>query len=63
MFPQDMLYLVPMESRPAIFYFLMAFLCVLVTFIGFNFGGVLGAVIGLALSLVANIYALQIKND
>ena len=58
-----MLYLLPMESKPAIFYFLMAFLCLLVTFIGYNFGGVLGAVIGLTLSLIANGYAIRIKND
>ncbi len=52
-----------MIERPAIFYFLMAFLSCGVAFIGWNFGGVLGALIGLAFTLVINGYALTIKND
>ncbi|RZA06993.1 MAG: hypothetical protein EOP11_08910 [Proteobacteria bacterium] len=49
--------------RPLGFYFLMIFLAFGVSFIGWNFGGVKGALIGFFLSSVVNIYALQIKND
>lgn len=50
-------------ERPLGFYFLMAFLVFLTTFIGWNFGGVVGAVIGFLFSCVVNGYALRIKND
>lgn len=50
-------------ERPLGFYFLMAFLAVGVSFIGWNFGGLKGALIGFFFSSVVNIYALQIKND
>jgi len=51
------------ESKPAIFYFLMLLLAVGVSFIGYKFGGLLGAAIGFFFSSVVNIYALQIKHD
>lgn len=50
-------------QRPLGFYFLMIFLACGVTFIGFNFGGLLGAIIGFILSSIVNYYALQIKLD
>ena len=50
-------------ERPLGFYFLMVFLAVGVTFIGWNFGGVLGACIGFFFTCVVNGYALRIKND
>ncbi len=51
------------QSKPVVFYLLMGFLAILVSFIGYNFGGVLGACIGFFFSSVVNIYALQIKLD
>lgn len=51
------------ESRPLGFYFLMVFLAFGTTFIGYNFGGLIGAVIGFAFSCMVNIYALKIKLD
>lgn len=50
-------------SKPLGFYFLMLFLAGGVTFIGYNFGGVLGAVIGFFFTCIVNGYALRIKND
>lgn len=50
-------------ERPFAFYFLMVFLVVGVSFIGFNFGGIPGALIGFFFSSVVNYYALQIKLD
>lgn len=49
--------------RPLGFYFLMAFLAFGVSFIGWNFGALKGALVGFFFSSVVNIYALQIKND
>lgn len=51
------------SSKPAGFYFLMVFLAVGVSFIGWNFGGTKGALIGFFFTCVINIYALSIKND
>ena len=51
------------EGKPLGFYFLMIFLAGGVSFIGFNFGGILGAVIGFLLTCVVNFYAIGIKND
>ena len=51
------------HSRPFAFYFLMFFLTVGVSFIGYNFGGVKGLFIGLFFTVVVNTYALQIKFD
>ncbi len=54
----------PVETgRPFGFYFLMGFLMFGTTFIGYNFGHVTGAVIGLLFALLVNGYALQIKLD
>ena len=53
----------PETSRTGGFYFLMIFLFMLTTFIGWNFGGVPGAVIGFIFATVVNVYALQIKLD
>lgn len=50
-------------SRTGGFYFLMIFLFVLTTFIGWNFAGVIGAVIGFLFALLVNSYALKIKFD
>ena len=50
-------------GRPLGFYFLMVFLAFGTTFIGFNFGGIIGAVIGFVFSCIVNIYALRIKFD
>jgi|GEM_PF-5391040 len=50
-------------SRTGGFYFLMIFLFCLTTFIGWNFGGVIGAVLGFVFATVVNVYALQIKLD
>lgn len=55
--PQDL------HSKPLGFYFLMVLLAGGTTFIGWNFGGVIGAVLGFFFSCVVNIYALRIKND
>jgi 4-hydroxybenzoate polyprenyltransferase len=51
------------QSRPVAFYFLMAFLAFLTSFIGYNFGHIPGALIGFLFSLIVNIYALKIKFD
>jgi hypothetical protein len=51
------------EGRPFGFYFLMVFLMCGTTFIGWNFGGVVGAVIGFLFSVMVNGYALRIKLD
>lgn len=51
------------ENRPFAFYFLMAFLAFLTTFIGWNFGKVPGALIGFLFSCLVNGYALRIKHD
>jgi len=51
------------QSRPAAFYFLMAFLTFGTTFIGYNFGGAIGAVLGFLFSVMVNVYAIQIKAD
>ncbi len=54
----------PVETgRSGGFYFLMIFLFTLTTFIGWNFGGVPGAVIGFLFALLVNGYALKIKLD
>jgi uncharacterized membrane protein YgaE (UPF0421/DUF939 family) len=50
-------------QRPAIFYFLMAFLTFGTTFIGWEFGRVIGACIGFGFAAVVNTYALRIKLD
>lgn len=50
-------------SRTGGFYFLMIFMFCLTTFIGWNFGGVPGAVLGFIFALVVNVYALKIKLD
>ena len=50
-------------SRPFGFYFLMLFLAAGTTFIGWNFGEVIGAVIGFLFSLLVNVYAMTIKFD
>lgn len=51
------------QSRPAAFYFLMAFLTFGTTFIGYNFGGAIGAVLGFLFSVMVNGYAIQVKPD
>jgi uncharacterized membrane protein YgaE (UPF0421/DUF939 family) len=51
------------QARPIAFYFLMAFLTFGTTFIGWNFGKVPGAVIGLLFAVMVNTYALKIKLD
>ncbi len=51
------------EGRPLGFYFLMIFLAFGTTFIGYNFGSVVGAVIGFLFSCLVNVYALRIKLD
>lgn len=51
------------QSRPMGFFFLVVLLACLVTFLGFQFGGVKGAVVGFLLTCVVNYYALQIKLD
>ena len=54
----------PVEtSRTGGFYFLMTFLFMLTTFIGWNFANVIGAIIGFVFALVVNVYALKIKLD
>jgi hypothetical protein len=50
-------------GRPFAFYFLMAFLTFLTTFIGYNFGNVIGAGIGFLFSVLVNVYSLKIKLD
>lgn len=50
-------------GRPLGFYFLMVFLAFGTTFIGYNFGAVVGAVVGFLFSCIINIYALRIKLD
>jgi hypothetical protein len=45
------------------FYFLVAFLFFLTTFIGWNFGGVPGGVVGFLFACLVNGYALRIKFD
>lgn len=51
------------NSRPLGFYFLMVFLAFGTTFIGYNFGNLVGAVLGFLFSVLINVYAIQIKND
>lgn len=51
------------ESKPVIFYFLMAFLTVGVTYIGYKFGGLLGGTIAFLFTAVVNGYAVTIKHD
>lgn len=51
------------HGRPFAFYFLMVFLAFGTTFIGWNFGHVIGAIIGFLFSLLVNVYALKIKFD
>lgn len=51
------------DGRPLGFYFLMAFLFFLTTFIGWNFGGVPGGVVGFLFACLVNGYALRIKFD
>ena len=51
------------NSKPLGFYFLMIFLAAGVSFIGWNFGGIIGALIGFFFTCVINFYALRIKND
>lgn len=51
------------EGRPLAFYFLMAFLTFGTTFIGWNFGQIPGAIVGLLFALLVNGYALRIKFD
>ncbi len=62
----ELFYCMPMqiqdESRPFGFYFLMVFLMFGTTFIGWNFGTYIGAVIGFLFSCLVNGYALRIKN-
>ena len=51
------------EARPFVFYFLMVFLTCGTSFIGYNFGHIIGALIGFTFAVVVNVYALQIKHD
>lgn len=51
------------EQRPFVFYILMLLLCALVTFLGFQFGRIPGAIVGFFFTCVVNFYALQIKFD
>ncbi len=51
------------QGRPFGFYFLMVFLAAGTTFIGYNFGGVIGAIIGFLFSCLVNGYSLRIKLD
>lgn len=51
------------QGRPIAFYFLMGFLAFLTTFIGYNFGHIIGGVIGFLFSVLVNVYALKIKFD
>ncbi len=54
----------PVENaRPLGFYFLMLFLFFGTTFIGWNFGHVIGAIIGFLFALLVNVYAMTIKMD
>ncbi len=50
-------------SRTGGFYFLMVFLFFGTTFIGWNFAGIIGGVIGFLFALLVNVYALKIKLD
>lgn len=50
-------------ERPLGFYFLMAFLFFGTTFIGYNFAGLIGGVIGFLFALMVNVYAMKIKLD
>ena len=50
-------------SRPFILYFLMLFLSVGWSFIGFNFAGVIGGCICIFIALVVNFYALGIQEE
>jgi hypothetical protein len=50
-------------SRPLAFFFLMAFLAFLTSFIGWNFYRTTGLIVGFIFSCVVNIYALRIKLD
>ena len=51
------------SSRPFLLYVLMAFLTAGWGFIGYNFGGMLGAGICVALALLVSGYALGIEED
>ena len=54
----------PAETgRSGGFYFLMFFLFFGTTFIGWNFAGVVGGVIGFLFAALVNGYALKIKFD
>jgi hypothetical protein len=54
----------PVETgRSGGFYFLMIFLFFGTTFIGWNFGATIGAVLGFLFALLVNVYALKIKLD
>jgi hypothetical protein len=50
-------------GKPLFFYLLMLFLTLGVSYIGWNFGGVTGAVIAFLFTCLVNGYAIQIKND
>lgn len=50
-------------SRPFIFYFLMLFLTLGWSFIGFNFAGAKGAAVCLFIALVVNYYAMGIQEE
>ncbi len=51
------------QSRSIVFYILMAHLIFLVTFLGYNFGGLRGAIVGFVAACIVNGYALRIKLD
>ena len=54
----------PVEtSRPLGFYFLVLLLFFATSFIGYNFGHIIGAVIGFLFALLVNTYAMRIKLD
>lgn len=54
----------PVETeRTYGFYFLMIFMFMLTTFIGFKFAGVIGAIVGFLFAVMVNGYALKIKFD
>lgn len=50
-------------KKPFIFYFLALFLTALATFIGWNFGGTPGAIIGFIFSAIINAYARTIEHE
>jgi uncharacterized membrane protein YgaE (UPF0421/DUF939 family) len=51
------------HGRSIFFYLLMAHLIFLVTFLGYKFGDVFGAIVGLISACIVNGYALKIKFD